>query len=186
MTSAPHGLRGLHRQQPDRAAAQHRHALARLHPRAAHGVEGDGRGLDEGGLLAGDGLRQADGLVGAPQHVLGQPPSSANPATAMFGHIVSSPAAQRRQSRQVSTVLRATLSPGPTFETPSPASTTVPVISCPVTSGSVRPVTGLGEPWAMKLGPYRYSSMSVAQMPQWSMRSFTSPGPGWGPGCLRA
>ena len=68
-----HGPRGLDCQQPDRPAPQHRHPLARLHPGAAHGVEGDGRGLDEGGLLAGHGLRQRDGFVGAPEHVLRQP-----------------------------------------------------------------------------------------------------------------
>ena len=47
-------------------------------------MEGDGRGLDQGGLLAGDGLWQADGLVGAPQHVLGQPTIEREPGD---GHV---------------------------------------------------------------------------------------------------
>ena len=59
-----------------------------------------------------------------------------------------------------------TRSPSPTAETLSPVWTTVPVISWPVTIGILRPVRALGVSQEMNTGPYRYSSMSVAQIPQ--------------------
>ena len=81
------------------------------------------------------------------------PPSSPNPATAIWSHWYLTPARHHQHSPQVSRVSSTTRWPTDGPETPSPSFSTVPVISCPVIIGVLLPVSGLGSSWKMNLGP---------------------------------
>ncbi len=108
------------------------------------------------------------------------PPSALKPMEASCSQRLTRWArqlAQRPQLIRPSTATSCPTSPAPPL---SPQATTRPATSWPRTIGAWRPVRGCGDPARTNSGPWRYSSVSVPQMPQASTSTCTSPGAGAG------